>query len=63
MRTIALISLLVAGISAVPLLQTKVKYDNYKVYRFVPQTEAEVEVLSSLETEYPGVKGYLKNLT
>lgn len=58
MRAIILVSLLVVGISAVPLVQQtlpKVKYDNYKVYRFVPQTEEEVQLLSSLEETYPGV--------
>jgi len=55
MKVIILVTLLVAGISAVPLLETKVKYDNYKVYRFVPQTEDDVKVLSSLETLYPGI--------
>jgi hypothetical protein len=33
----------------------KVRYDNYKVYRFVPHTEAEREVLLQLQSNNPGV--------
>lgn len=54
MGTFVLIFILMAVSSAFPLLQNRVNYDNYKVYRFVPQTKAQVKALSSLENKYPG---------
>jgi len=55
MKAIILVSLFVVGITAIPVQQTKVKYDNYAVYRFVPQNEAERENLLTLEKDYPGL--------
>lgn len=48
--------MLVAGIAAVPVLQSKARYDNYKVFRFVPKDEKELEMIKNLETTFPGVK-------
>lgn len=62
MGTLILTFLLVAVTSAFPLLQNRVNYDNYKVYRFVPKTKVEVMALSGLENKYPGqVWNILKN--
>jgi len=48
------VALVLCGLVAVALAE-KVKYDNYKVFRITPQTEAERKVLLELETNNPGV--------
>jgi hypothetical protein len=55
---LALISALTIGFLASSVLSEvgqKVRYDNCKVYRFVPHTEAEREVLLQLQSNNPGV--------
>jgi len=54
---IALFALLAVGLAIGAFGETgdQVRYDNYKVYRFVPQNEEERQVLLGLQENNPGV--------
>jgi murein tripeptide amidase MpaA len=51
---LSILSLALLGL-ALSATSTRVRYDNYKVYRFTPQTEEQREILLTLQDQNPGV--------